>query len=286
MDYQFVYTDINRNIPATCTELIILGNLELPSMFLYNDTHVEKIDMSQCYITEIPEQFCHSSNVKEIIWSPGITVIRANCLCNNKKIRRVDISGCTNLTIIGDNCFAETNITEILLPSSIKIIRSCFAELTKNLLHLDVKECVNLAYIGSKFCFDAAIISGNTCTRRYITELDFRNCKNVRINPFELYVNTLKIYSIDNIIKNNSFVVCKNLFISKITETRYLDLDYIIGLENVYLPQGEYQIKCRQHGVKFWLGEYMYDSMHFVELKEHILPPKDMCLVDVKLDTV
>jgi hypothetical protein len=287
--------DTRTILPAdfTCESqmLILSPNLiKLPDYFLYKNTCVKTLDMSKCInITIIQYNFCNYSSIKNIIWPPNIINIRDKCLKYNIYIQIINLSYCNKLKEI-EHCFCEnTNIVEIILPISIQRISYGFLYDNKTITYLDLSYCINLTYIDSGFCGNTNIhyikfpkplqtMLNRICYESYIYELDFSECKNVKIHIYNFCtVETLKLYSIDSIdtlYKILYKIQCKNLHICNITKTKELDLSFIKGLNNVYLPEGEYYIKDSHldvySNVTFWLQSSAHPAKYFSTLQRHL----------------
>jgi hypothetical protein len=297
-------TELPANFTCSCKILILSPYLtELPKNFLLNNVYVKILDMSKCtQITIIPNSFCGISHIEHIIWPPNIKCIKDNCLQYNYYIQKVDLSYCTQLSVIEDNFCINTNITDITLPVSIKIITFDFLYNNKALTHLDLSYCIQLTSIDCGFCADTNIksirfpkslqkIAGGICYGSNPQELDFGECKDIKINTYMMCeVETVKLYSIDN-IDNTYKIQCKNLHIYNVTETKSLNLTFIEDLVNVYLPEGEYCIVDAQSkdylNVKFWLHSSVFTAEHFSTLRWHsYIPVCDLIVLDTQLDTV
>jgi hypothetical protein len=125
-----------------------------------------------------------------------------------------------------------------------------------------------------------------------VKELDFSECKVVKIRLYHMCeVEIIKLYSIDSI--NNIFdifkIYCKNVYIYNIAETKYLYLSFIKGLQNVYLPEGEYCIVYVDDylNVIFWLRGSAFPATHFRELRWYsYIPVHDLVILDTTLETI
>jgi hypothetical protein len=291
-----------------CTSQILILSphlTELPIWFLYENVNVKTLDMSRCTkITIIPDYFCVRSYIEHIIWPPNIKIIQCDCLTDNIYIRKIDLSYCNQLTYISGSFCKNTNITDIALPISIQIIEYEFCKNNKTLMYLDFSFCIKLTNIGFSLCDSTNIrniifpkslqtILGGICFNSDIQELDFSKCKDIYISAFGICkVKILKIYSIDSITKKCK-INCENIYIYNITETKYLDLTDIEGLQTVHLPKGEYcitNITSKDYSnVKFWLGDKELSAKDFSELKWYSyqsLPIHDLVVLDTPLETV
>jgi hypothetical protein len=295
-------TELPEDFTCFCEILILGPNLiELLDDFLQGNGHVKTLDMSKCInLTEIPDYFCSYSYIENIIWPPNINTIERILLYKNFCIKTVDLSNCNQLTVIENDFCSYSGVVNIILPISIQTISHGFCNSNKYLATLDFSYCINLRYIGLYFCTDTniqsikfpkslQIIDPYICFNSDVQELDFSECKDVRIYTFHMCsVEILKLYSIDNIDTVNK-IYCKNLYIYNITETKSLDLTFIEGLQNVYLPEGEYCIICKSLNVKFWLGDSIFPVEYFKDTALHVysyLPVSKLAIVDPQLDIV
>jgi hypothetical protein len=308
-------TFLPENFTCNCQILILSPNLEhLPRSFLSRNVHVKKLDMSKCRITEIPDFFCSHSHIEDIIWPPNITRIQSDCFYNNRYIQKVDLSYCNQLTIIcGSFCECAINV-DVILPISIEYIGFNFLLHNEKMRRLDLTLCINLTRITSYFCVatNIQIIKFPKSLRKIgeglsgVQELDFSICENVKINTEDMEnINTLKLYSIDNIkvdmlihndnIKRRRTIKLENLHIYNITKTQKLDLSFIKNLRNVYLPEKYFCIIDKLNkqnisiyiGVRFWINHMSFPVSKFTDLKLYnFLPVKDLALVDVPLETI
>jgi hypothetical protein len=302
-------TELPADFTCSCEILILSPHLvKLPDKFLYENRYVKTLNMSKCInITILPHGFCKNSNVEHIIWPPNITNIQYDCLWENYSIQIVDLSYCIQLTNIDDFFCNVVDIIDILLPISLKNITYGFCRFTGNVKSLDISHCINLTHIGEFFFSDTHIkyIKFPKSLRKILNgiaygsnakELDFSECKDVLISTLGMSrVETLKIYSIDN-IETTNIIHCKDLHILAITETKELDLSFIGDLNNVYLPEGEYRIVINNNrpsywGIKFWLGDTSYPAEHFINLQlyEHEyahIPVSKLVIVDSQLGTI
>jgi hypothetical protein len=298
-------TELPENFTCDCEILILSLHLtELPSQFLYKNEYVKTLDMSNCTnITVIQCYFCIQSCVENIIWPPNIKIIQSECLSGNIYIRKIDLSYCNQLTYISGGFCRSTNIVDIILPASIRNIDHSFCAFNKALTQLDISYCIHLIFIGSGFCAYSNIQSirfpkflkeiSHTIGYKseFLQELDFSECKDIKINTFNICnIITLKLYSIDNIATAHK-IHCENLHIYNITETKYLDLSSIEGLQNVYLPEGEYciaNIQSKEYSnIKCWLRDSVYPIAYFSTLKWYsYLPVQGLVVADIHLDTI
>jgi hypothetical protein len=299
-------TTLPEDFTCSCEILILSPYLiELPDWFLYVNEFVKTLDMSKCTnITIISFNFCGYSNIDNIIWPPNIKIIQSSCLYNNMCIQKIDLSYCDQLTLIEDGFCENTNITDITLSVSIQTISFDFLCNNKVLTHLDLSYCIQLTSIGFGFFENTNIqsirfpkslqrINNNICYNSILQELDFSECKDIKIDTYMMCkVNTLKLYSIDNIATFYK-IQCENLHIYNVTKTKYLDLSFIKGLQNVYLPEGEYCIVKNQSkdysNVNFWLGDFIYTANHFKDTSLHIhkyLPISKLAMLDPQLETI
>jgi hypothetical protein len=274
---------------------------KLPLWFLYKNEYVKVLNISKCTnIVEIPDNFCRSSCVEHIIWPPNIESIQFNCLRNNICIQKIDLSYCNQLKIIDNTFCCFTKITDIILPASIQEITDNFC-VCSNLVYLDLSYCINLEIIDSYFCKHTSIqsiifpkflysIDSHICfDSKNVEYLDFSECKDVKINTsYICKIKAIKLYSIDNIYKHK--IQCEDICIYNITKTRILDLTFIVGLQNVYLPEGEYCIignPTDYLGVKFWLRSSSFSAEYFSKMRHYsYIPAHEMAMLDTSLETV
>jgi hypothetical protein len=279
-------TTLPEDFTCSCRILILSPSLtELPKYFLYKNKYVKELDMSKCInITIIPSYFCRFSYIEHIIWPPNIRSIQSFCLNNNICIQKIDLLYCKQLINIGSDFCAYNNITEVFLPVNIQIIEFGFCIGNETLKYLDLSNCIQLVNIGSYFCANINVmfiefpeslrkIYDCICNGSNVYEIDFSECENVKIETFKMCrIEILKLYSIDNIEKTN-IIQCENIYIYNITDTKYLDLSFIEGLQNVYLPEGEYCILNSQSknysNVKFWLGDAIFPIEYFTHITTH-----------------
>jgi hypothetical protein len=277
-------TRLSKYFTCICEILILSPYLtKLPNDFLQKNIYVKSLDMSKCTkITVIPDDFCRDTIIENIILPPNIESIGRCFVFGSKQVKKLNISHCNKLTSIGD--YFCSHVSDIIFPISIQHIYSFCFRGSKNLTFLDLSYCVNLTYIGHGFCKYVKIqyikfpeslqsICAGICYKsENVKKLDFSKCKVVKINTSNMCkVESLKLYSIDNIDMqiNGTYnkIECKNLYISNITKTKTIDLTFIMGLENVYLPKGEYCIIDNDSNVKFWLGNEYFSADYFTELK-------------------
>jgi hypothetical protein len=292
----------------TCTSqvLILSPNLtKLQVNFLYDNSCVKTLDMSKCTkITTIPDNFCAYSCIQHIIWPPNIKIILSCCLAYNIYIQKIDLTYCTSLTDIGSNFCQYTNIVHLCLPISIRTISFNFCNHNKTLIHLDFSLYINLAYIGSYFCAytniqyikfprSLQIIDYYVCCDSNVNEIDFSECKSLCMNTYKMCKGKiLKLYSINNInITRINKIQFITLHIYNIAETKSLDLSFIEGLQDVYLPEGKYCIADSRSkdylNVKFWIRSSVFPSNHFSELKWYsYIPVHDLVELDIPLDSI
>jgi hypothetical protein len=310
---------------------LILGIVTLPEYFISSNKYIHTLDMSRCTnLTYIEFAFCNASSVQNIIWPPNIINIRERSVSSCERLQRVDLSYCTQLVSIDcDFCSFRTNIVELILPISIQKIQYHFLRANKTLKYLDLRYCTNLTFIGSEFCTGTNIqcirfprslkkICGGIChDAAEVQELDFELCGDADISLSGLCnVETLKLHNIDSIYSeydigsepgsdtdfypdiinvtddiSESFIYCKNLHIYNIKSIREIDLSYFKGLQNVYLPEGEYcitGISSNDH-INFWLGDTMCPADHFLNMRIHThsyLPVSELATIDISLNTI
>jgi hypothetical protein len=297
--------ELPKDFTCFCKILILSPHLtKLSYRFLYRNIFVKTLDMSKCTnITRISDDFCGFSHIENIIWSPNVSYIRNNCLEYNNYIQTINLSYCNQLMYIESNFCCHTNIVNIFLPVSIQKIDACFFQHNKALTNLDLSYCVHLFNIGDYFSKDTniqsiifpkslqTILHGICFNSKNVKELDFSKCKDIKISTLYMCeVETLKIYSIDNICTENT-IHCKNLHIYNITETKTLDLSFIEDLRNVYLPEGEYCI-INSHldiysNIKFWLQSSAHSADYFRELKWYsYIPVPELAMLDTSLETI
>jgi hypothetical protein len=298
-------TSLPGNFTCDCQMLILSQYLtKLPIRFLYENRYVKILDMSKCInITIIPYEFCEKSHIEHIIWPPNIKIIHSFCLFDNMCIKKIYLLNCIQLMFIGDTFCYNTNIVDIVLPISIQNISFDFCTNNKALINLDLSHCINLTRIGSCFCANTNIqtikfpkslqkIESSICYNSNVRELDFSECKDIKIDTFMMCkVKALKIYSIDNI--DIHIVECKDLYIYNITETKYLNLSFIENLQNVYLPEGEYCITSIGSNLylylntKFWIHSSEFKAEYFSELRWYsYIPVHDLAELDTLLETI
>jgi hypothetical protein len=296
-------TSLPGNFTCDCQMLILSQYLtNLPDNFLYKNLHVKTLDMSKCTnITIITWNFCSNSYIEHIIWPPNIESIQFNCLYNSICIKKIDLGYCDKLMTIGSHFCENTDIVELILPVSIQNIYYYFCTNSKALIHLDLSHCIYLAFIKSYFCSDTNIqsikfpkslqkIGSCICCNSHVKDLDFSECKDLKIDIyFMCSVKTLKLYSIDN-IDTLCKIQCENLHILNISETKSLDLSFIVGLKNIYLPEGKYCIVGNLTdylNVNFWLRSSVFTAEHFSSLKWYsYVPAHEMVMLDTSLETV
>jgi hypothetical protein len=276
-------TELPKKFKCKSQILILSPNLtKLPDWFLYKNRYVKKIDMSKCInITIIPDDFCGRSIIEHIIWPPNIIKIHGDCLKYNTCIQKIDLSYCNKLIAIGFQFCEHTNIVNIILPVSSYCI---------NLKHIESSFCANTNIQYIKFPKSLETIN-DICYESNTNELDFSECKNLKIHIYEYFkVETLKLYSIDNIITMCK-IQCKNLYIYNIAEYKYLSIAFIYNLQTVHLPEGEYCIKDSQldlySNVTFWLRSSAHTAKYFSTLQRYsYLPVLDLVELDILLETV
>jgi hypothetical protein len=295
----------------TCENQILILSphlMELPIRFLYGNTYVKKLDMSKCTkITKLCNYFCVDNIVEHIIWPPNIETIYDNCLRDNRYLQKLDLSYCKQLSYIGPDFCSNTNVIEIILPVSIQEISFNFCKNNKTLKYLDISHCIHLTEISLYFCANTNIqsikfpkslktISRWICYVSSVYELDFSECKDLKIDISGMCeVKVLKLYSIDN-IKTIHTIYCENLYIYNITKTKSLYLSFVKGLKNVHLPEGEYCITDitdssykDYSNINLWLGDFIVPTKHFTYKKEHIhshMPVSTLAVLDTPLETV
>jgi hypothetical protein len=277
----------------TCSILILGPNLtHLPNSFLRGNKCVKTLNMSKCInIYEIPRNFCMHSYIEYIIWPPNIKYIQDNCLRNNKYTREINLSYCNNLEKIGE-CFGyNTNIINVILPSCIEHIDEEFMYWSK-IKNLEISHCLHLKYIGSLFCGRNPVkyiefprflenISGLICDDTGMQELNFGECRNIKIDTSGMNIETLRIYNIDNITKDNFY--CKNLYIQNSFNLEHVDLSFILNLQKVYLPEGEYQFNKTKKHIEH-TERTLLKLPETYELKQFYYEPKcPICLQDTDM---
>jgi hypothetical protein len=295
-------TELPKDFTCDSQILILSSHLStLPELFLYKNRFVKTLDMSKCIkVIIVTYNFCLESRVEHIIWPPNIKIIQSKCLSKNFCIQKIDLSYCIQLTKIGSHFCEQTTITDILLPVSIQTISHCFFGYNKTLVDLDLSYCIHLTNIGVYFCADTNIKSikfpkslqilecAVCCGSENVKELDFSECKDVKINMYKMYkCKKLKLYSIDNLSMIYK-IRCENIYIYNIDKCKSLNLTFATYLQNVHLPEGKYNITgSYSNKTIFWIRSAVFSAEHFSELRWYsYIPVHKLSLIDTPLETI
>lgn len=108
-------------------------------------------------LSEIEESAFQGSALRKITLPNGIRTIGANAFDNCIALKRVDVSLCDNLNIIGVSAFQDTSIREIFIPNDVHKIDDKAFYNCSNLKNLIFEENSNLVCIGVS-AFEGAII--------------------------------------------------------------------------------------------------------------------------------
>ena len=215
----------------------------------------------------------YTEKVKSITFPTNLKYINDNCFSNLSYLEVVDLSKCSSLESLGNDCFNSSScIKNVLLPDSLKSIGNyCFAYCS-GLESMDISKCSSLETIGDYafgYSYSLQSVNFNNCqsltyigeycfNENCLTSVDLSQCPNLVTLGTGCFSNCGLLQSVNfnncsslETIGDYCFYQCseiKNIDLSQCNNLIYIGesaFDFCTSLEEVYIPSstetiGEY----------------------------------------------
>jgi hypothetical protein len=250
--------------------------------------------------TTLPEDF--SCDCQILILSSNLTKLPEYFLHGNKYVKKLDMSKCTNITIIHRFFCIQSCIEHIIWPPNIETISGCCLLDNKCILKIDLSHCTQLTTIESAFCNNTNItdiilpVSIQTITSYFLynnktlihlslsycihlTHIGYRFCSDTNIQSI----------TFPKSLKTISYSVCESLHLQELdfSECQYIDLYIIImciaetikiySIDNI---NKTYKVHCKNLHV-FNITKTKYLDLSFInDLQNVYLPTGEYCILN------
>lgn len=217
--YEGVEIADNAFEKATITELRFEGCADFQKDVFNQVTTIASITFPEC-MTEIPDGFCRSwRNLTEVNFPSTLEKIGKNAFQECSKLGVLDLSGCANLTFIGENAYNSSSIISITWPDqAIELGPNCFY-MCKGLTSVTIPSTLN--FIPSN-CFSEC-----TNLKEVIWEDRESHDTDLTISDHAFHnsgITALHLPSANITFGNYCFSLCKQL-----TEINFGDANITLG---------------------------------------------------------
>ncbi len=149
----------------------------------------DTFDMTLDTRTSLPEDFTCDSQI--LILSPYLTELPKKFLYKNKYVKTLDMSKCTEITIIPDNFCGFSYVKHIIWPPNIITIQINCLYYNKYIQKIDLSYCNQLLNINTDFCEGTNIVDiilsvsiqyigfSFLCNNKTASQLDLSYCINL-----------------------------------------------------------------------------------------------------------